>query len=399
MDLCVGQKIDEIVEKGMADRVFPGIVCGVWKDGREVYSLVKGHAVPPDDPELAARPMARDTVFDLASLTKPLSTAILVMKAVEAGTLRLDDTVSRFLRGPAPEYASPAASAIPVRELLTHTGGLPAIPALEKYFPDPFHIDRNEAVARLLAIAPERPFGESVVYSCTGFMLLGLILESISGLSLGELFRRELARPLGLAGAGFAPELGQDPRDARPDTASRGSGPALFPGAAPTEFCAWRKRRICAQVHDESSWCLGGQAGNAGFFATLDDVAAIASIYLQEGLSWGGRDGTQGVRILERDTVRLMTTPQTGAAGERRSLGLRLHDQDTLDGPAWPDSSFGHTGFTGTSVFMDPGSRLMAVCLTNRVYYGREQTVLKMPVFRRAFHTAVYRRFAGAPAL
>ncbi len=402
---------EECVRLALADGTFPGIVCGVWKDGREVFSLVEGFAVPPGDPDYAPCPMERGTVFDMASLTKAMSTAILVMRAVDSKALGLDDEVSRFFptaggphSGGLPAGAIPAGT-IPIRALLTHTGGLPAIPALQNFFPDPLRIDRDEAVARLLGIAPERAHGQSVVYSCTGFMLLGLILERVSGLSLGELFRRELALPLGLISAGFA--RGRDPgaigTDAVSDDGAGSPGsdrstacdtsPLPFPGAAPTEFCVWRKRRIRGQVHDESSWCLGGQAGNAGLFACLDDVAAIASIYLGEGVARGaaGRDAA----ILSPESVVRMTTAQTSAPGERRSLGLRLHDADSLDGPAWPASSFGHTGFTGTSVFMDPESRLQAVTLTNRVYYGRDITAPKMTAFRRAFHTAIMREFGG----
>jgi CubicO group peptidase (beta-lactamase class C family) len=395
--------LEDCVRRAMADETFPGIVCGVWKDGREVFSLVEGFAVPPGDPDYAPCPMERGTVFDMASLTKALSTAILVMRAVDSRALALDDEVSRFFPsagdsgtgsagalGDSPRGSLPAgwlpAGTIPIRALLTHTSGLPAIPALQNFFPDPFSIDRDDAVARLLGIAPERVLGQSVVYSCMGFMLLGLILERVSGLSLGELFRRELAAPLGLKSTGFAPKR-------RPGSAGTDAGPIPYPGAAPTEYCAWRKRRMRGQVHDESSWCLGGGAGNAGLFACLDDVAAIASIYLGEGVARGaaGRD----VAILSPGSVALMTRVQTSAPGERRSLGLRLHDADSLDGPAWPASSFGHTGFTGTSVYMDPESGLKAVTLTNRVYYGRDSTAPKMSAFRRAFHTAIMRDFGG----
>lgn len=148
---------------------------------------------------------------------------------------------------------------------------------------------------------------------------------------------------------------------------------------------------MVGQVHDESSWCLGGHAGNAGLFGCLDDVAAIASIYL--GAPMGG-GVSRGVRILSEEAVRLMTGAQTRAAGERRSLGLRLHDATTLDGPAWPVQSFGHTGFTGTAVFMDPAASLLVVTLTNRVYYGRESTAERMSAFRKAFHSELHARFS-----
>jgi CubicO group peptidase (beta-lactamase class C family) len=354
--------VDKVIGRALADRVFPGIACAVWMKGKLLVERYAGYRNLDPEPE----PMGPDTIFDLASLTKPLCTAILLVKAHESEGFPLTERLGAFL----PEAAQGTRD-IPLASLLTHTGGMPAVPELQRFFPDPSGVDPAEAERRLLGIEPESPVGARVVYSCTGFLLLGLAVARISGKRLDRLFREEIAAPLGLVDAGFAP------------------APALRARAAPTEFCPWRGRRVRGEVHDESAFCLGGVAGNAGLFATLRESGRIASIFLGEG-------SAGGARILKPGSVRLMTTVQTGALRPRRAMGFLLHDDDTQDGPAWPEAAFGHTGFTGTSVFADPGRGLLAVALTNRVYFGRSETQDKMPVFRRAFHAAVMEEFGGA---
>jgi CubicO group peptidase (beta-lactamase class C family) len=262
---------------------------------------------------------------------------------------------------------------LPLGSLLNHTSGLPPIPALQAFFPDPARIDRDEAIARLLAIRPEAEVGARVAYSCTGYMILGVVLESVSGVSLGELFRREMAEPLRLPRAKFG--------RAEP---GRTSEPAPLSGAAATELCAWRGRRVRGQVHDESAFCLGGQAGNAGLFVSLDDVERLAGL-----MADGGR--LDGRRILSERSVARMTTDSTPGLEERRGYGYRLHDEATVDGPAWPRPTFGHTGFTGGSLFIEPGRRLVSIALTNRVYFGRDETAPRIAEFRRAFNALAWR--------
>lgn len=368
MDERGENRVDTLIDAAIRGRVFPGIVCGVWERGRKIFGRVAGWAAPPEDEWTESMPLSADTRFDLASLTKPLSTAMLVMQAEEAGELALDDPLSRFLPG-----LHPATGEVTIRALLTHTAGMPPVPFLQKRFADPFHVDRARAIGHLCAIAPDRPPGGGVVYSCTGFLFLGLVLERLSGLPVGELFARSIAAPLGLVRTGFAPlDPGSQPC----------APPGAIPGSAPTEFCPWRNERIQGRVHDESSWCLGGHAGNAGLFSCLDETARIASTFLEEG-------SPGGCRILAPGSVALMTSLQTPGLDARRALGFLMHGPETADGPRWPDRAFGHTGFTGTSVFMEPERKLLAVALTNRVYYGRESTAEAIMAFRREFHTAI----------
>ncbi len=394
-----------MADAAIADRTFPGIVAGAWKSGCERFFLARGFTnactdgiasktdcsqdhqgihtnagsstSSPENGEL--QPVTRSTVYDLASLTKVLSTSILALQAVDQGRLDPDAPVGRYL----PELNQESGTRR-ISSLLTHTAGLPPVPALYDRFPDFSTATRPLALKTLFDLKPERPEGEAVVYSCTGFLLLGLALERIYGLGLGELFARAIAAPLGLRTTGFA----SMPRDGRDEAGE----PVVswineIPGAAPTEVCPWRGKRMSGQVHDESSWCLGGQAGNAGLFGCLDEVAAIASIFLGDGVS-------RGVRILSSDSVRLMNRPMTSAPGERRAFGMRLHDNETLDGPAWPSTGFGHTGFTGTAVFMDPEREFLVVSLANRVYYGRESTAPRMSAFRKAFHSGLHEAFS-----
>jgi CubicO group peptidase (beta-lactamase class C family) len=301
------------------------------------------------------------TVYDLASLTKPLATTILVLRAAEAGALDLDARLDRYL----PE-ARGGANGATVRDLLSHSGGLPAIPALERRFPDPEAIDRRTAISALLEIEPEKPPRETVVYSCTGFLLLGLVLERLSGQRLADLFRAAIALPLGLAepgsAAGYAAFL--------PDEAARRR-------AAPTEFCPWRNRRIRGEVHDESSFCLGGDGGNAGLFADAAGAELLFGVY------------ENGGGLLKSETVAEARRLQTEGLDRRRGLGLQLHDGESFDGPRCPQDSYGHTGFTGTSAWRSLAADTTAVVLSNRVYYGREETAEKIAAFRRAFHAAL----------
>ena len=379
-------ELDALIGAALAEETFPCIACGLWIDGKERYLRFAGSADPA-------------TLFDAASLTKPLATAPLALIARDSGALDLAAPIGRYL----PDTNADAAG-IPVGALLTHTSGLPSIPAIERAFPylaersglkksdrttgsDRIYdedgapaIDRAQAVKALLAIEPERPVGQGVVYSCTGYMLLGLILERISGQALGELYRTALADPLGLPRARFASGLDPD------------GGPTPIEGAAPTEFCAWRGRRVRGQVHDESAYCFGGQAGNAGLFVSLEDVRRTAEAYLSGSAAANqGAGATAG--LLSPRSLSDLAQDRTPGLNEARSLGFRMNDGSTFAGPLWPASSFGHTGFTGTSLAIWPERRMIAVVLTNRVYYGRERTMQKMADFRVAFHSIAARRF------
>lgn len=349
--------LDSLIEAALSDKSFAGIACGVWKDGVPVYKRYAGFAVPDTSPVCA------DTMFDLASLTKPLATAPLVMMARDEGMLELEKTVGNYL-----PHIHQDTAPIPLISLLLHLSGLPAIPALQTEFPDASNFSKEKACTKLFRLKPDPALFGKVLYSCTNYILLGLILEKIYGMTIGQLFKCKIADRLGLEHCGFAPGM------------LKNGEPQVLEKAAATEYCPWRKRRICGQVHDESSFCLAGQAGNAGLFANLDDTASIGDQFLRHG----------GKPLLSRASHMLMTSVQTGNLAERRSCGFRFHDATTADGPLWPHDSFGHTGFTGTSIFFAPRQDLMTVILTNRVYHGRDTTLDKIVHFRKDFHSLVW---------
>ena len=361
------EPLELIIDRAIEDKTFPGIACGVWIEGRPRFVRCAGNTADPLSAETEGfEPVGEKTLFDAASLTKPLATALLVLKAAEAGFLDMERRVGHYVPDVCPRTAR-----IPVSALLTHTSGLPAIPSIERRFPSPPLLERELAAAELLAIEPEADYGEHVVYSCTGYMLLGLLLERVFGELIGNLYRREIAGPLRLPRAGFAPGI------------SPSGEPLAISGAAPTEFCAWRGRRIRGQVHDESAYCLGGHAGNAGLFLSLEDAFITGSMLLQGGSTSEGRP------FLKETSIADIMTEKTQGLEERRSFGFRLHDEGTFEGSLWEPSSLGHTGFTGTSVFIAPDRGLLAVALTNRVYYGREETAQKIIDFRKAFHSFI----------
>jgi CubicO group peptidase (beta-lactamase class C family) len=369
-DVVSEDSLKFLLEEAVARNLCTGAAAAVGLEGKTLWSYcvgTTGTKKKDAQDEVWPATITPDTRFDVASLTKPLSTALLTLKAFQAGALKLDDPVEKFL----PEIHWKAGT-IPLIALLTHTGGMPAIPALHRYFPNPTHLDRNVALSKLLSIEPESPVGRHVQYSCTGYMLVGAILERISGMLLGELFRQEIAEPLNLPHATFAQRIS--------DTGE----PVPLKDTVETEFCSWRRKRVHGQVHDESAYCLGGHSGNAGLFLSLKDAMILGDFILQEGAH-------DGKHVLKPEISRLLQHEFTFGLEERRTIGFKLHDDDTADGPLWPTHAFGHTGFTGTSIFFEPQRRLVAILFTNRVYYGRDETADAIVALRKAFHTKVWR--------
>ncbi len=337
---------------------------------------------------------SEDTVFDLASLTKPLATSLVALKAIESGALDPGAPLGRYLPEAAASRLEPT-----IRQVMAHSAGLPPIPELQRRFGSAEEADgspeaRARAIAGLLAIEPDNPPGTHVAYSCTGFLLLGIVLERLGGARLSELFAREVARPLGL-GDGASKASGEG--SGKGPVATFLPGPSLASRCAPTEPCAWRGRRIVGEVHDESSYCLGGDGGNAGLFANLEGAATLFRVW---------RDGGG---LLKKDTVLDARACLTEGLERRRGLGIQLHDGDTCDNADWPIDAYGHTGFTGTCAWRAPGLELgesssgdvhgaggragrrgvAVVSLTNRVYGGRDATVDGIVAFRQALHGAV----------
>ncbi|MEJ7795493.1 MAG: serine hydrolase [Nocardioides sp.] len=301
-----------------------------------------GHALryADADTELPAEQqvdMQRDTIFDLASVTKTFTT-LAVMQQVEAGRVGLDEPVATYL----PAFAEHGKDDVTVRQLLTHTGGLPAWLPLYRAYPT-----IEERLAAVLAVEPRTEPGAAYVYSDLGLITLGLLVEEVTGQPLDAVIADGITGPLGMTDTMFNPPA------------------SLVDRIAATEAQPWAGREmIRGEVHDENAWSLGGVAGHAGLFSTAHDLALLARTLLN-----GGRYGE--TRILDEDTVRAMLVNENSEfPSNAHGLGFELDQRWYMDGLSSP-VTFGHTGYTGTSVVIDPLSDSFVVLLTNRVHPTR----------------------------
>lgn len=321
-------------------RVFPGAVALVARNGVVAFHDAAGHAVRFADgdatelPDDAQRAMSTATIVDVASLSK-LFTTIAVLQLADDGALDLDDPVSTFL----PRFTGPDKDRVTVRHLLTHTSGMPAGMALWKDHDTV--AERRDAV--LSADLTHRP-GTTRTYSDLGFIVLGELVEALRGRSLDEVVRTDITEPLGMSDTSYNPE---------PRAAER---------IAATEHQPWVSRGLVhGEVADPNAWALGGVAGHAGVFSTARDLAVLAHALLD-----GGRSGQ--TRILASDTVAEMMADQLGELdGPGQGLGFwrapcQLTDELTSA------EVVGHTGYTGTSLVIDPHTETVVVLLTNRVH-------------------------------
>lgn len=322
---------------------YSAAVALVRRHGRTVAEAAVGEAIRYADgegtllPADQRNPADADTVFDLASITKLFTTTVL-LSLVEEGLLGLDEPLARWL----PPVADVARRDVTLRHLLTHTSGLPAMAQLWLDWPD-----RATRVTALLHTPLAHPPGRVFIYSCVGYLVAGLLAEEVTGVSLPDLVRQRVCRPLGLHATDFLDH--PSPLAAR--AAATEHQPSLGRGM------------LRGSVHDENSWSLGGTGGNAGLFGTAADVATFG-----EMLRGGG--AVDGVRILRAETVAEMLRDQLPAdldPGYRHGLGVRIGDP-TFMGPLASTGAVGHTGFTGTSLVVDAGRGLVVVLLTNRVH-------------------------------
>lgn len=383
------RRVREAVRARLADglnrEVFPGAVAAVVR-GRAWLALeAVGHAqVVP-----RRRPMTPETIFDLASVTKPVATGTAVLQLWARGVIDLDAPVSRYL----PPFAQGGKAGVTVRHLLAHTSGLPAWEML--YLPSPPGGDGRrrrvcrsieEAVARICATSAVASPGSKVEYSDLGFIVLGHLVRQLSGEPLDRYTRRHIFRPLGLPRTRFTPPASWRPRCAATEL---GNG---FERARAAELglgrrFPWRTHLLHGEVHDGNAWYLGrGVAGHAGLFGTAANLARFGMAML--------RGGTLGrTRVLPAGAVAEATRNQTPGLGpQARGLGWALKGWPFI-GRRASAGTFGHTGFTGTSVLVDPGRDLVIVLLTNRVHPAATND--SIGDFRPAFHDAVIEALDG----
>jgi CubicO group peptidase (beta-lactamase class C family) len=354
----------------LAERIgagdFPSAVYVVAEAGRVRFADALGDAVR--EPEVRAATL--DTVFDLASLTKPLVTGMLLALLVERGTVGLDAAVAEYL----PEFGAGDKRAVTVRHLLTHTSGLPAW--------QPLYLSAGgdrERVLEVIAAQPlERTPGARVVYSDLGFVTLGLLAQRITSAGLADLARREIFEPLGLKRTFFNP--GKALRTEVAACESRGN-------MYEREMCvAWTKGEpgpaanrtgtIWGEVHDSNAYFLGGAAGHAGLFSDARETLRLGSQFLPGSTS-----------LLAPETCRLFRRNMTEGLNEARSLAWQLAaTPESAAGPHLPTEAFGHLGFTGTSCWIDPIAERVFILLTNRTH-ARPLPFVNINGVRRRFHT------------
>jgi CubicO group peptidase (beta-lactamase class C family) len=291
-----------------------------------------------------------ETIYDLASLTKVLVTVPLILQGAAEGRLRLDDPVAAHL----PEMDAPA---ITVRHLLSHTSGLPAWV--------PFYLEvagYDAVIARAARTLPTAPPGTQVIYSDLGFILLGEVARRALGAPLDVLARQRIFDPLGMRDTTYRPDARLRDRIAPTE-----DGTAIEQGMAGTagRRHTWRRYLIWGEVHDSNAHAMEGVSGHAGLFGTADDLMAYARLWLA-----GGR--TPQGEVLRADLVREATTGQPPE--HVRGLGWAVTGPHGWWGDSLSASAFGHTGFTGTSMVIDPDHDLAIVLLTNAIHLGRDRT-------------------------
>ncbi|PYU43800.1 MAG: beta-N-acetylglucosaminidase [Acidobacteria bacterium] len=345
----------DVIEKAIADKAFPGATLAVGYRGK---LAVRSFGKLSYDAKAAAT--APTTMYDIASLTKVVATTTLVAKLAEgdfAVPLDLDAKIERYL----PEWASgPNAEwrhRVTVRHLLTHTSGLPP-------FKEYWRTSKNkqDTLTKIFAEPLDYEPGTKEVYSDLGIILMAEITERLTGRKLDDLARNYIFSPLGMQNTMYRPPK------------------KLWPQIAPTEIDNnLRHRLVQGEVHDENAFAIGGVSGHAGLFSTAPDLAAFCQMLLN-----GGVYAHQ--RILRRATIAQFTTPQQ-LSGGTRTLGWAVPTEGGSSGHYFSAHSFGHTGFTGTSIWIDPDRQLFVVLLTNRVHPTRENT--KIQKARPALHDAV----------
>jgi len=357
------EKLSAFLAEQINSGEFPSAVYLIGEREEVTFADALGHSVV--QPYRIANKF--DTIYDLASLTKPLVTGMLCARRIELGELTLDSSVSHYL----PEFERTDKQMITVRELLTHTSGLPAWRPLYVLAED----ERDRAAGAIANLDLEYKPGARVVYSDLGFIALGILLERMTGHRLADLAQREIFEPLNLKQTFFNPEIALQTGIAACETgnvyeknmcAETGNG----------EYQNSRQRLIWGEVHDGNAYFLGGAAGHAGLFSTAGEVFQLAQQFI-----------AQSSRLLNAETCKLFRQNMTEGLEEARSLAWQLAaTKDSTAGSDLPPDAFGHSGFTGTSLWIDAEHARVFILLTNRTH-ARELPFANINAVRREFHS------------
>ncbi|MFI5248239.1 MAG: serine hydrolase domain-containing protein [Nitrospirales bacterium] len=371
--------IQAALQSAVDEGVFPGAQLAVRLRGELQCVVVAGRlsSEPPGPP------VQPTTIYDLASLTKPLATGTSVLLLTQRAKVALEDPVQEVL---AELEGTPIGQAT-VRDLLAHRSGLPG------WRPFYERLDAGGVVPELsggnqhvkqhvLKMVRDEPLiyvrGERSVYSDLGFMLLGFLVERLSGMPMDLWCEEAIVRPLQANPMMYSPTVGRTQLDVARSTIDA----SLI---APTEQDEWRNRLLRGEVHDENAAAMGGVAGHAGLFGTSESVLAVSGAWL---CGYHGRES-----ILDGELVRQFTTRQESVARPSWALGWDTPSAPSSSGSSFSDRSFGHLGYTGTSVWIDPLCELEVVLLSNRVHPSRRNEKIK--AFRPYIHDLAYREFVS----
>jgi CubicO group peptidase (beta-lactamase class C family) len=356
LDTALVPTLDKIVKTALEEAVAPGVAIAVGRNGHIAY--MKGYgSIDWNKPGSPA--VDTNTLYDLASLTKVIATTTVAMILEEGGQLDLNRTVSSYL----PEFNSPEKAQITVKQILTHSGGLEAganIFATAR--------GREQYLYQINARPLEYTPGTNMIYSDWDMIILQLVMERITGKTLDVLAAEKIFKPLGMTDTQFQPSV------------------SLRPRIAPTQTDDARGGLLWGTVHDENAWAMGGVAGHAGLFSTARDLALFSMMILNGG------EGVNGVRIVKPATIARWTSRQGKESS--RTLGWDSPEGGSSAGQFFSPWSFGHTGFTGTSIWIDPEKDLFVVVLTNRVNPTRSNT--RHVQLRRDVADAVQQAVLGA---
>jgi CubicO group peptidase (beta-lactamase class C family) len=356
LDTTLPGKLDKIVKVAIEEAVAPGVAIAVGRNGHIAYMKGYGYI---DWNQPGSPAVDTNTLYDLASLTKVIATTTVAMILEEGGQLDLNRTVASYL----PEFNSPEKSQITVKQILTHSGGLEAganIYATAR--------GREQYLYQINARPLEYTPGTNMIYSDWDMIILQLVMERITGKTLDVLANEKIFRPLGMTDTQFQPPV------------------SLRPRIAPTQVDDARGGLLWGTVHDENAWAMGGVAGHAGLFSTARDLALFSMMILNGG------EGVNGIRIVKPATIARWTARQGKESS--RTLGWDSPEGGSSAGQFFSPWSFGHTGFTGTSIWIDPEKDLFVVVLTNRVNPTRSNT--RHVQLRRDVADAVQQAVLGA---
>lgn len=372
--MATPQRIEAALQSAVDEGVFPGAQLAVRLRGELQCLLVAGR-LSSEPPGL---PVQVSTIYDLASLTKPLVTGTSLLLLTQRGKVALDDSLQQVFA----ELEETPIGQATVRDLLAHRSGLPAwrplYERLEARGLVPGEVGGNQSIkSAVLELIRDEPLiyerGERSLYSDLGFILLGLLVERLCGMALDRWCEETIARPLGADPLIFCPTRG-----------SRQS-PLDLSRIAPTERDERRNRMLRGEVHDENAGAMGGVAGHAGLFGTAESVLAVSGAWLR---AYHGKES-----MLDGALVRQFTTRQESAFRSSWALGWDTPSVPSSSGSCFSEQSFGHLGYTGTSLWIDPLCELEVVLLSNRVHPSRKNEKIK--VFRPLIHDLIYQEFVS----